>query len=279
MPASLLPRLLPGSTEVSPIPSPSPGLGPDEALLLLQATVDQLTRPTVVRLHRDIPAPGSDAWQQAHDDRELATDRWHAVAAAALAQDLTAARSALRDLEVLQRRHAARSAPTVPVPSLLTQLQAEIPNGGDSGHSAPGTGATRSPLALSALDLAAAIAATTGFRGAPSSPGLVRHVQAWCASVSGDRARVVAAASAAAGWPDQARAVLTPARRWTAPGQCPDCGKAVAHVEQDGESVRVPAIEFDREQGTARCRRCPARWDTEAQLHQLAKVLIDQQTT
>lgn len=230
---------------------------PFTAGVQLQAAIDQLTQPTVVDLDRD-PVPGTDAWQQQRDDQALERNLYEQLATAANGQHLPLARDVLRDLELLERRRAARQAPTVTVPSLLQQLQDAVPGSGNTDHGAPSAGSTRSPLALAALDLLTEIARTAGVRAGNGSPAFTDQLRAWAERACGDETQVVQAAVTAADWPDRARTLLDPPKRWTAPGACPDCGKNTAYVRQDGEVVRRPAIEFDRTSGTARCLRCPA---------------------
>jgi len=193
-------------------------------------------------------------------------------------RDTQVARDALDVSDLIARRRTARTVPTVEVPPPLLQLQHAVPNGSDTGHSSPGTGAARSPLTLTAPDVVSEIAAATGFRGPASSPNLAAHLAAWCVKVCGDETQVVHAAQLAAGWPDRARAVLDPVKHRTMPGACPGCGNRVAYTHRDGEVVRAPAIALDTTSRptTARCLRCPARWVGEAQLQQLNRVLNEE---
>lgn len=278
--ALLLPRPLPRSPEAASMSSPTDqAVDPATAALELQAAIDQLTRPTLHRLNRGEPAPGSDEWQQIADDRALEQASWNRLSEAYRLRDTQVARQALDVIDLIARRRTARTVPTIEVPALLDQLQDAIPNGGDTGHSSPGTGAARSPLALAALDFLTELATVTGFRGPASSPALRAHLTVWCSKVCDDDTQTVPAAERAAGWPDRARAVLDPEKHWTMPGACPDCGNRTAYVARDGETVRTPALALDTSATppTARCLRCPARWVGEAQLQQLNRVLQEAQ--
>jgi len=248
-------------------------LDPFTAGIQLQTVVDQLTQPTVHHLDRD-PTPGTDAWQQQRDDQALADEIWAALRHTIVTRDAALARRQLDVLDLIERRREAREVPTVTLPSLLHQLQDAIPNGSDNSGSSGGTGASRSPLALAALDLLTEIATTAGVRAGSGSPAFTEQLRSWCERVCGDETQVVRAAELAADWPERARTLLDPPKKWTMPGACPACGKTTAHVEQDGEQVRRPAIEFDPAAGKARCLRCSARWDGEQALRQLNKALI-----
>lgn len=279
--AVLLPRPLPRPLEATPMPAQDDDqpaiVDPATAALELQAAVDQLTKPSLHRLNRGEPAPGSDEWQQIADDKALEQASWNRLSEAYRLRDTQVARQALDVVDLIARRRAARTVPTVELPSLLHQLQDAIPNGGDSGHSSPGTGAARSPLALTALDFVSEVASLTRFRGLAGSPFLAAHVDAWCAETCDDETQVVRAAELTSAWPERARAVLEPAKHWTMPGACPDCGNTTAYVVQDGDTVRRPALTLDTavQPPAARCLRCPARWVGEAQLHQLNRVLTE----
>lgn len=250
---------------------------PFTAGVRLQAAIDQLTQPTVVDLDRD-PLPGTDAWQQQRDDQDLLADHWASLRQAATVEDLPAVTADLDVIRGVHRRQAARQTPTVTVPALLDQLQDAVHGSNNTDHGAPSAGSARSPLALAALDLLTEINNVAGIRTSPHphrteiSSDILR---AWCQQVCNDETQVVQAAVAAADWPDRIRTLLDPPKRWTAPGACPDCGKTTAYVEQDGETVRRPTLEFDPAAGTARCLRCPARWEGEAQLRQLNKALTE----
>lgn len=239
----------------------------------LRTAVDQLTRPGLVELRRDIPHPGTIAWQLVADDRALETDLADRIRSAHESGDDESGQRALADLERLNQRKQARTATTAPIPPLLAQLLDEIPNSsnGESGTGKPGS---RSPLAVGALDLAQDIARAVG---APVGARLLPAVRDWASSAPDWIDDHLAERTARAmSWPEQVRGVLDPVRRWTAAGCCPDCGNDAAWIIDDsGERVRRPALEFDRAEGVARCLRCPARWRTEAQLRQLAKYLTE----
>lgn len=249
---------------------------PATAALELQVAVDQLTKPTLQRLNRDEPAPGSDAWQQLADDRDLEQASWNRLSEAYRLRDTSIAHAALDTIGLIHRRRHARTVAAVAVPALLQQLQDEIPNGSDSAHSAGGSGAARSPLALAALDLVTEVATVTRYRPGPGLT-LIEHVGAWCAAVCADETQLPRAVEVAAGWPDRARAVLDPENHWTIPGACPDCGHTTAYVAQDGDTVRRPTLTLDTSSTPqrARCLRCPARWVGESQLQQLNRVLAE----
>lgn len=246
----------------------------DTLLAQLGSIADELTKPGVVELQRDIPHRGTIAWQLVADDAALERDLSEQIVNARESGDRKTWTRALTDLGLLHRRRAARTATAAPVPSLIDQLLDEIPNStnGESGTGKPGS---RSPLAVAALDCAQDIARGVG---ATLGPRLGRSIRIWAemAAVLTDDALAEAAARASV-WPEQVRAVLDPPRRWTAAGRCPDCGNDAAWVaDGSGERVRRPAIEFDCNAGTARCLRCPARWTTEAQLRTLYKYLTDE---
>lgn len=281
MTAALLPRPLPGPLEAPHMSAPHTDteqtVTPAMAAVELQVAVDQLTKPTLHRLNRAEPVPGSDEHQQIVDDRDLEQASWNRLSEAYRLRDTSIAYAALETIDLIERRRRARTVPTVEVPPLLRQLQDAIPNGSDSGHSSGGTGAARSPLALSALDFVTAVAEATGFRGPASSPTLGAHLTSWCSKACDDETQVLGAAEVAVGWPDRARAVLDPENHWTIPGACPDCGNTTAYVVQDGDTVRRPTLNLDTSATPqrARCLRCPARWVGESQLQQLNRVLAE----
>jgi hypothetical protein len=291
---------------------------PATAALHLQTVVDELTQPGTVKIARDIPQPGTTAWQLVADDKALeedlhgqlaesvalarhgdqkmmAADEQYRRGADDLDPDLIVKARGLADearraydqateqaerahegLHQLDARRTARTATSAPVPSLLHQLLDEIPNSSNAAGG-PSSGGSRSPLALAALDVAQEIARTVGGWVGVHLPDQVR---AWAAFEALQHLRpeqVAERAQRAAPWPDRIRAVLTPEKRWTAAGKCPDCNNDTAWTDQDGERVRRPAIEFDRAKGRARCLRCPARWETETELRSLEKVLRAQQ--
>lgn len=252
----------------------APQLDPFTAGVQLQTVVDQLTQPTVHQLDRD-PVPGTDAWQQQRRDQTLADELWRTAERATSERNLPAARQALDRIRLVQQRQAARDTPTVTIPSLLHQLQAAIPTGNETGSSGSSPAGSRSPIAVAALDLLTEIERTIG---AARGADLAGQLRPWCDRVCNDETQVVRAAELAADWPDRIRTLLDPPTRWTMPGACPACGKTTSYVDQDGEQVRRPAIEFDPKAGRARCLRCPARWDGEQALRQLSKALTEETT-
>ncbi|WFG47473.1 hypothetical protein [Pseudonocardia alni] len=247
-------------------------LDPFTAGVQLQVVVDQLTQPTVVHLDRDL-TPGTDAWQQQNDDQALVDDAWQQITTAADTRDLHALGTAADTIALARERMAAREAPTVTVPSLIRQLRDAVSGSGNTDHGAPSTGAHRSPIALAAHDLLVEIERAIG---AARRGALNAQLILWCNRVCGDETQVVRAAELAADWPDRARALLDPPRKWTTPGECPQCGKDTAYTQQDGEQHRRPAIEFDRANARARCLCCSARWEGEQQLRQLNKALTEE---
>jgi hypothetical protein len=251
-------------------------LDPFTAGVQLQVVVDQLTQPTVVHLDRDL-TPGTDAWQQQRDDQALVDDAWQRLAAAVQDRDRSAFGQACATLDLTHRRIAARETPTVTLPPLIHQLQDAVAGSGNTDHGTPSTGATRSPVALGAVDLLAEIGQTIG---APTGTPVLRdRLRVWAWRVLNDETQVVRAAELAADWPDRARNLLDPPKKWTTPGACPQCGKDTAYTQQDGEQHRRPAIEFDRANARARCLCCPARWEGEQQLRQLNKALTEEETS
>lgn len=245
-----------------------------DATTRLTAAVAALTEPTTHNLRRADPAADPHAARLNADDRahdrELAARHAHYLRAGHHAQ---AARTlqALIDhrTRVIQRRQRAADT-TAAEPSLLDQLRTEI--GASNNTGAGGSaGPYRSIIAIPAAELLAAIQRHVGARPDDPLPSKVRH---W-ADAAADAEQ---AAATAEQWAAKIRSLLNPPKRWHHPGACPDCGHRIAHVADDsGQEVRRPAIEFDRTRGRARCLRCPARWETEAQLRQLARVLIEQQ--
>ena len=110
-------------------------------------------------------------------------------------------------------------------------------------------------------------------------PGLITQVRRWAAARGATAGvdDITPAAQHAEQWVAQARAILTPPKRWTHPGACPACGKTTAYVaDESGQQVRRPALELNRADASARCLRCDARWQGEGQLRSLARVLEDQ---
>lgn len=251
-------------------------LDPFTAGVQLQVVVDQLTQPTVVHLDRDL-TPGTDAWQQQCDDQELAEVEWSHIEDAVRERGRIAIRRHLDTIDLIVRRQDAREAPTVQLPPLIHQLQDAVPGSGNTDHGTPSTGSARSPVALAALDLLTEIATTARVPVRATVPGLAEHLREWCDRVCGDETQVVRAAELAAEWPDRARTLLDPPKKWTTPGECPHCGKDTAYTQQDGEQHRRPAIEFDRANARARCLCCPARWEGEQQLRQLNKALTEEE--
>lgn len=232
-----------------------------DAALRLSVAVDQLTKPDTATLTRVDPLLDDQAGALAHADR-LTSRRLRAEHEA----HLEAARNTLARLVAHEQRVAAQRATTAALPCLLEQLRDAVTStGGGGGASA---GVHRSPIGLAAVELLRTIQVEVRSHGEL----LVDDLRAW---TPGD---VAAAADHAEAWVEAARTLLNPPRRWTHPGACPDCGARTATVTDDsGQLVRRPAIEFDRATARARCLRCPARWTTEGQLRQLARVLEQQQ--
>lgn len=254
------------------------------AELRLATAVAQLVEPTTQRLDRDHPLPGTEAWTLAMAD--LADrDRLRARLAAALRRrDRPAARRALDALARAVTAQQARTAVDAVLPPLLDQLAAAVESTQGGGGAAAGV--HRSPIGLAAAELLADIRRTIRWGelatdGPGWNPDTAVQLRRWVgrAPIWRDRAPgyLLAAADRAEHWVDQTRLLLDPPRRWSLAAPCPDCGARTAHILDDtGQTVRRPAIEFDRTAGTARCLRCPARWTTEAQLRQLARVLAGQ---
>lgn len=251
-------------------------LDPFTAGVQLQVVVDQLTQPTVVHLDRDL-TPGTDAWQQQRDDQAVAEQAWTDIrhAADVDVEDLARVRRHVDTLTLIARRQDARETPTVQLPPLIHQLQDAVAGSGNTDHGTPSAGSTRSPVALATVDLLTEIGNVVGARSGTAST-LLDRLRVWSWRVLNDETQVVRAAELAADWPDRGRTLLDPPKRWTTPGECPQCGKDTAYTQQDGEQHRRPAIEFDRANARARCLCCPARWEGEQQLHQLNKALTEE---
>ncbi|QJY46668.1 DUF7340 domain-containing protein [Pseudonocardia broussonetiae] len=247
----------------------------DAAHLALDAAITQLVQPSTEKVDRADGLIDSQVAQQRAEERATTAELQRRLAGHRAAGQQMQAHLVMRQLRDHRRRVVKRRtngrATTAVVPSLLVQLRSEI--GASSNTGAGGSaGPYRSIIAIPATELHAEIQRTTHApRGALD---LRPHVTRWAATTTD----LVHAATKASAWVEQIRTLLNPPKRWHHPGACPDCGQATAHVvDTSGDLVRRPAIEFDRDRGRARCLRCPAHWDTEAQLHQLARVLVEQQ--
>jgi hypothetical protein len=79
-------------------------------------------------------------------------------------------------------------------------------------------------------------------------------------------------------WANRGDAILQPhllERLYGA--KCPTCGNVSANAYQDGEWVKVPAIEVGWDEDSIRvivCRQCGCRWDREDNLSELINVMI-----
>lgn len=257
-------------------------LDPATATLQLQLAVDALTQPGSITLDRDQPAPDTAAGRlRAELDRTRDQLRGD-LERARRAKNPAAARRAIDRLARHSEHRAAVEATSAATPSLLDQLLDAIPGSGNSDH---GTGSVaahrRSALAFDALDVVTRIRDVVLGRRTNTGP-TTAQVLAWRDTVLTDPDtapdRLAWAALTAQAWVDDGWAVLNPQPRWTLPGACPECGNTTAYVDDAGDRVRRPAIQFDRATASARCLCCPhGRWRGEAQLKQLAKVLVEQQ--
>lgn len=188
--------------------------------------------------------------------------------------------------ERIEARMAARRTDRAELPSLLNQLRDAVQSSSSTGGAAS-AGAHRSPIGLAAAELLGDMERTVRAvrpdpgQAAPTDP-LAASLRRW-AGLAGhwrtdDPARLVEAARAAEGWVTTGRAILTPARRLTATGACPVCGRSTAHVRDDaGEVVRRPALELDLATGSARCivPGCTGYWPPD-RIQLLAAVLETQ---
>lgn len=268
----------------------APDLG--NAQLRLDTAVQQLIQPGREQLDRDSeitsPAAREAATEERREHKATLDAAWarlrHAQAQRADAVTKPAAAAAARaahaelrtiaDLTTRQTaREQARTARHADLPSLLDQLLDAIPGGGDTDHGKGPTGAHRAALAFAALDLITDIQRTIG---AQHRNALTADLRAWTERAvhwrASDPARLLAAATAAEGWVETGRAILTPPKRWTLYGACPACGARTAHVQDGDELVRRPALELDRATVSARCLRCGTRWASD-KLPLLAAVL------
>ena len=268
-------------TRTLPLPTrtEAPHVTDLDARLRLDAAVRELTEPTVEKLDRVDRVLDSLAAAQTREDREI--DRGLTATHARLLRAGHAAQAATVMSRLLaHRRHVAdrtarQDTTTAEVPALLDLiLDAVQSTGGSNG--AGGAGVHAAPIGLGAAELVHTIERYTV---APRGIYLPSHVQAWAAARGAvpDVDDVTPAAQHAEEWVAQARAILTPPKRWTHPGACPACGKTTAYVaDESGQQVRRPALELNRADASARCLRCSARWQGEGQLRSLARVLEDQ---
>lgn len=251
-----------------------PCVGPATARLQLDVAVAQLVQPSTEKIARADGLLDDQVAAQRADQRAVDAELSSRHARYLRAGHHAQARRTLEQLSDHRRRVTAgrgsEAVTTAVVPCLLVQLRSEI--GASSNTGAGGSaGPYRSPIALPATQLYAEIQRQT--RAPVGALDLRPHVSRWAI----DPHDLTDAAARAETWVEQIRTLLNPPKRWSHPGACPDCGHTTAHVlDPSGDTVRKPAIEFDRQHGRARCLRCPARWTTEAQLHNLARVL-DQQ--
>lgn len=274
-------------TRTLPLPTrtEAPHVTDLDARLRLDAAVRELTEPTIEKLDRDDPLVDSRAAQQTRDVRRQAAiddeyeqrlvarhaallSRKHHPQARHVLAALIAHRQQRNDLDQQRAAHEAE------VPSLLDQVREAVESSSGGGTSSAGP--NRSPIGLGAAELLHTIERYTA---APRDIYLPAHVQAWAAARGGVPGvdDVTPAAQHAEQWVEQARAILTPPKRWTHPGACPACGKTTAYVaDETGQQVRRPALELNRADASARCLRCGATWKGEGQLRSLARVLEDE---
>jgi hypothetical protein len=244
----------------------------------LAHAVDQLCSPGRHRIARADPIVDDQAAQLLADDRATTAELTAAVQRWRDTRHRTRLARAQAALDDHARRVTARRARISAVtavaytPPLLDQLRAEIAassSGTGSGSASP----YRSVIAIPAAELLAHIERTVGHHRRRRRP-LVDDVRAWATNPPD----LPAAATQAQRWAEQITTLLNPPKRWHHPGACPDCGHSVAYTPDDtGQTVRHPAIQFNRDQGTAQCLRCPARWTSPAALRNLARVLVQQQ--
>ncbi|MDN5858589.1 MAG: hypothetical protein L0H84_08185, partial [Pseudonocardia sp.] len=278
----------PPMTRTLPLPTrtEAPPLTDLDARLRLDVAVRELTEPTVENLDRIDRALDSIAAAQAREDRDidkgLAATHTRLLSAGHHAQAATVISRLITHRRIVAARTARQDTTIAEVPALLEQILDAVQSTGGTNR-ATGAGAHAAPIGLAAAELVHTIERANH---APTSTALdlTTHVRTWATNlhdgqVSGaDLAEQIStAADLAEQWVQQARAILTPPKRWTHPGACPACGRNTAHVHDDsGQHVRRPALELDRANATARCLRCGARWTGEGQLRSLARVLEDQ---
>lgn len=252
----------------------APQLDPFTAGIQLQVAVEQLTQPGTVNLDRDIPLPGTDAWQLMADDRDLEADLRHRIDTA---PDREQRGAAVRNLLLLQHRRAARTAPASTLPPLLEQLHDAVHSSTSTGGGPAKAAAHRSPIGLDAAALLADVQRTTG-AGNTTPAVLIRAVREWAGQLTADDPEpLVTAAEKAQRWADTGYELLNPSRRLDLVNACPACGKRRADTEKDGEIVQRAALELNLTTKTVRCLCCRELW-REHQLDLLRRVL-DQQLT
>lgn len=239
--------------------------------LRIAVALDQLLQPGKQHLDRADPIADPLAAAQHADERQADRELEQRHARYLRAGHHAQARRTLTQLldhrrRVAARRHAAgATVADAELPSLHEQLVDAVATSSNTGGGNSKAAAHRQAIGLAAAELLHHIERTIG-RG-----DVAEQARAWAACEHDDPD---AAATLAEQWVEQARTILDPPRRWTHPGACPNCGKAIAEVRDDtGELVRRPALELDRTHGTVRCLRCGTRWVTEAQLRALERAI------
>lgn len=187
-----------------------------------------------------------------------------------------------RDQKIRVERDDGESKPWyeyVEVPALLDQLREAVTPGAEAGSKGSGVPA---PVAVNALDLLNDITATATeywslFTQTHTVHGsLDDRIRSWAANVRGHREDAIQTAEWITGeWVQRINDLFDPPKMQQVKGNCPDCGARYTYTQQDGETVRTPALQVTVREGGqsyAECGDCGAYW-SRGQMHLLAEVV------
>lgn len=158
---------------------------------------------------------------------------------------------------------------------LLVQLVLAIANSGAAtAHKA--SNGTPMPISAGALDIYQDIEKTTAERWwavhhlhhGHGRSTLAGRLRAWASVVQADEELATEAERLAVGWVKAITGLLQPLRRREIIGQCPGCGTRYILRDDDGETIKAPALvlmySIDDKPLAATCQECGATWEGHA---------------
>ena len=171
---------------------------------------------------------------------------------------------------------------------LLVQLQEAVSSSLSSGSGSGGAPWTRNVLDSDALHQAAIITSTIGdwcrIAGATVTRDPVQDLRAWYAKRLSTRDPEAFYMGVLQAWVSTIRTLVNPPKTIPIKGACPVC-KADTYVNDGGETIRHPLAwsyrpDTDNMRQTARamCRACPAVWQGDEAMEELADELKEGDT-